>query len=195
MQVWLGIGMNLGLLKIARQEPVSFDVVFTGGRSVVTVFLSAIIVGVIVGAPVVFILSLGLVGMFAMMQRLESVMVLILFVLGCGFALVWLLYLIARLMQFYYLAIDRNLGVFESIQRSWRSTKSRAATIILVFLLQMVLGIAGVLACCVGLIFALPLSSMLSVVTYLALTEPAKTVAKAGPEGWDEELFIYPDGP
>jgi len=188
--LWLGIGMNLGLIKIARHEPVSFDVIFTGGRSVLRVFLGSILIGVIVGAPL-YVVAAGLVALFLTMQPMESLTALLLFVLGCGLAAVLLLYLVARLMQFYYLVIDRDLGVMESIQRSWQLTTDRAATIMLVYLLQICVFMAGLIACCVGLIFAWPLCALINVVTYLALTGPAQTALKAPPTTGDEDLF-YP---
>jgi len=188
VEAWLGIGMNLGLLKIARREPVSFEVIFTGGRAVVSTILAAIVVGVLIGAPL-FILVLGLMALFVTgIQHMDSWGALVLFVLGCGLGAVFFFYMIARLMQFYYLVIDRNLGVFESIQLSWHLTRGRAATIFLVYILQMCVGLAGLLACCVGVIFAAPLSSLMSVVTYLALSEPARPVDKTPPIVWVEEL-------
>jgi len=186
LQVWLGIGMNRGLLKIARREPVSFDVIFTGGRSLATTILAGFVVFVIIAAPV-FVLSMGLIALFLLMRRMESLIVLLLFMVGSGLGAVLLLYLSARLMQFYYLVIDRNLGVLESIQWSWQLTRDRVSTIILVYLLQICVFMAGFLACCVGLIFALPLSALINVVTYLALTEPARAADKTPPVAWEEE--------
>ena len=186
VQVWLGIGMNRGLLKIARNEPVSFDVIFTGGRSLLTTIRAGIVVFLIIAAPV-FILGMGLVALFLLMQRTESLIPLLLFVGGSGLGAVLLLYLSARLMQFYYLVIDRNVGVLESIQWSWQLTRDRVSTIILVYLVQICVFIAGLLACCVGLIFAMPLYGLISVVTYLALTEPARAADKTPPVAWEEE--------
>jgi len=188
VQVWLGIGMSLGLLKIARREPVSFEVLFTGGQAVVSTIMAAIVAGGIIGVPLI-ILASGLIVLFVTgIQHMDSWGALILFVLGCGLTAVFLFYMMARLMQFYYLVMDRNLGVLDSIQLSWQLTRGRAATIILVYLLQIVVNLAGLLACCVGLIFALPLSSLLNIVTYLALSEPAKAVDKTPPIVWEEEL-------
>ncbi len=46
-----------------------------------------------------------------------------------------MLYLVARLIQFFYLVIDRDAGVFESIRLSWHLTTNRAATIMVIYLL------------------------------------------------------------
>ncbi|MFI5455154.1 MAG: hypothetical protein ACHRXM_06845 [Isosphaerales bacterium] len=186
VQVWLEIGLNRGLLKIARHEPVSFDVIFSGGKSLGATLLAGIVVSMIIAAPA-FILGMGLVALFLSMQRMEPLIAGLLFVVGGGLGVVLLVYLNARLMQFYYLVIDRNLGVLESIEWSWRLTKDRVSTIILVYLVQICVFMAGILACCVGLIFAWPLFDLIRVVTYLALTEPARAAGTTPPVAWEEE--------
>jgi uncharacterized membrane protein len=173
IQLWLGIGMNLGLLKIARQRPVSPEVLFTGGRSLVTLVLACI---VLVGMLVVPALGIA-VALSALFVAVlpAGPLVAILFLLGCGGSVSALgLYLVARLLQFYFLVIDRNFGILDSIRGSWQLTQGRAATIILVYGVQICVVLGGFLACCVGLVVALPVSSVMSVVTYLALAEPPK---------------------
>jgi uncharacterized membrane protein len=129
-----------------------------------------------------------LVVLFLMLQNQGSAGVIVL-VLGAPFVGVMLLYLCARIFQFYYLVIDRNAGVLDSIRLSWELTRGRAGTIILVYLLQIALGIAGFLALCVGAIFTLPLSSLLLVVTYLALAGIAKPAPKLpSEENWEADL-------
>jgi hypothetical protein len=187
VQAWLGIGMNRGLLRIARREPVALGIIFSGGRSLVTVILAAIIVAVMIVLPP------GVVaGMFfpliAALWRTRSATVILLF-LACGVLSVGLMvYLTARLMQFYFLAIDRNAGIIHSIHWSWKLTRGRASTIILVYLLQICVGLAGFLACCIGIIIAWPVSSMITVVTYLALSEREKPVEKPPPIVWEEDI-------
>jgi hypothetical protein len=187
VQVWLGIGMSRGLISVARHEPVSFDVIFSGRGRVATMMLAGIIVFVIIGAPIL-LLSLVIVATYLSMARVEPLSVLLVFVFGGGSGAAWIIYMAARLMQFYFLVIDREVDVFQSIQWSWRLTRDRASTIILVSMLQFCVGLAGFLACCVGCIVALPLSSMMGVVTYLALVEPAKTTDTTPPVTWEEEL-------
>jgi uncharacterized membrane protein len=187
VQVWLGIGMNRGLLRVARREPVSFAVIFTGGGPLVTVVLAGILVGVLILLPLGTFAG-AIATLLLALRRMESVSMFV-SILACGgLGLALVLYLSARLMQFYFLAIDRNAGVFQSIQWSWQLTRGRSATVILVYLLQVCVGLAGLLACCVGVIIALPVSSMLAVVTYLALAEPAKPLGEPPPIAWIEEV-------
>jgi hypothetical protein len=187
VQVWLGIGTNRGLLKIARREPVSFDVIFSGGRPLVNVIIAAILVGMLILLPVGAAV-LAITELVTLWRNTESIAIPLVILACAGLGLVIVLYLTARLMQFYYLAIDRGAGIFQAIQGSWQLTRGRVPTLILVYLLQACVGLAGLLACCVGLIVALPLSNMISVVTYLALAEPAKPVAEPAPIFWLDDV-------
>jgi hypothetical protein len=185
--VWLNIGMNRGLLKIARREPVSFEILFTGGRSLRKVILGSIISGALIFLPPCVLVG-SLVALSLTSGRLEPTFAVPFVVAGCVVAAMLCLNMMARLLQFYYLLVDRDMGVWESLARSWQITARRAATIIQVYMLQICVAIAGLLACCVGLIVALPLCSLISVVTYLALVEPARAVEKAPDPVWNDEL-------
>ena len=77
-----------------------------------------------------------------------------------------------RLGQFPYLIIDRGEGVLDSLRMSMRLTRGRATTVFLVYLAQLTINLAGLLAFNVGLLLTLPMTSLLSAVTYHALCGP-----------------------
>src|SRR5262249_35554813 len=54
LQVWLGIGTSLCLFRIARRMPYSLDIIFSGGRSLLSVLISGTIVLVIAFLAPVF---------------------------------------------------------------------------------------------------------------------------------------------
>ena len=82
-----------------------------------------------------------------------------------------------RLGQFPFLIIDRDAGVLESHRLSWELTRGRAATVFLVYLAQLTINLAGLLTFYVGLFVTLPLTSLVTAVTYNALCgHPAATV-------------------
>ena len=171
-----------------RGEPVSFDVLFSGGRYLLTVIGAALLLGLL------------LVGLMAVPGGLVAAAVYVLRGqqgAGPALAVVFVVFLIglfiygmARLMQYYFLIIDQDAGVVDSIQRAWELTRGRAGTIIVIFLLQIVITFAGVLALCVGLVFAVPLSNLLQVVTYVALIGPQKPAAEHRMPftNWEEDL-------
>ncbi len=167
-----------------RRQPASFDIVFSGGPYLLSVILAAIIFGLII---VVTCMPVALIaGIVFWVQGDATVGVAVAVLAGC-LALVALLYLYARLFPFFYLIIDRNAGALDSIRLSWQITEKRAGTIIVLYFLQLAIYIAGILALCVGLIFAIPLMTMIQVVTYLALTGKAKAPVRTLTT-WEEEL-------
>ncbi len=193
IQVWLSIGMMMGLLKIARGQRVSFDVLFSGGRYLLKTILAL---------GVMIILSLGLLvlllvvaGVITLVFRHQmSVGVAFLIAADIGW-IVSLVYMCARLGQFYFLVMDQDAGVIESIRLSWEITRGRGGTVILVYLSLGVFIIAGMLALGVGLVIAIPFCCLLLVVTYLSAIGPSKPVEGAPQEpvrewltNWDEEL-------
>jgi uncharacterized membrane protein len=126
---------------------------------------------------------------FAALQN-QSAAAAGIFVACTAFMIFSVFYLIARMWQFYFLIIDRDAGVFESIQLSWRITRGRAGTIFLVYIMQLALTVFGFLALCVGLIFTVPLSYMLLTVTYLAMLGPTKPPDRMPFTNWDDDLQV-----
>ncbi len=88
-----------------------------------------------------------------------------------GLGSVLVLVVLARLGQFGYLILDRNAGVLESLRDSWRLTRGRVTTVLLMYLAHVAINLAGGLAFCVGLFFTVPLTSLLLATTYDALSE------------------------
>jgi hypothetical protein len=195
IQAWLGIGMNLGLLKIARGQPVSFDVLFSGGRYLLRSILAWIIM-ILLFAAFVFV-PVFMAGVIAAALRGQAAILFAALISGGILWIGFLIYMCTRLWQFYFLVMDQDAGVFESIQLSWEITRGRAGTIILVYLSQMVFIVAGILAVCVGLVIAIPFSNLLLVVAYLSLLgrpQMPDEGATSGPQArewftnWEEEL-------
>ena len=193
VQVWLGIGMNLGLLRIARGQPISFDVLFSGGRYLVRSILGWIIASVLLIA--VLLVPWFLVFALAMAFRDQGAIAFPVMIAGGVGCLVLMFYLAARFSQFSFLVLDRDAGAIEAIQSSWELTRGHAGTIVLVYISQLVFLLAGLLAFCVGLIVAIPFSNVLLTVTYLAVTGAEKSGRGAAqlPEriaftNWDEDL-------
>jgi hypothetical protein len=185
IQVWLGIGVTIGLLKIARGDAVALEDVFSGGRFLWRTLVASLLCGLIMlGA--LFVPIFVMFALVPMLQGNSSVVAVIVFPAVCVISVFAFLFLMARLLQFYYLIIDRNARIVESLQVAWKMTKNRASTIVLLILGQFAIVLAGFLAFCVGLVFALPFISLLQVVTYLALRGSAAPAPVA--DAWEEDL-------
>jgi hypothetical protein len=175
LQIWVAwIGQTIALLKIARGAPAAFEDVLKGGRFVLTLILATIVFIAVLAVPVFIAVGAITAGMVMMPELSVVATVLLFLVVSVPIGLVVVL-LTVRLCMYYYMVIDRDAGVFESFRRSWDCTRNQGSTITLVFCVQLAILLAGFLAFCVGLIFAIPLGNLLVPVTYLFLTETGTT--------------------
>lgn len=76
------------------------------------------------------------------------------------------IYLALRYGQYLTAMVDRNLGVMESFSYSSTITTGNRMNLFLLFLLSMAVALAGMLALCVGLIFAIPVVWLAWMVAY-----------------------------
>ena len=83
--------------------------------------------------------------------------------------------------QLYCLIVDRNAGILESLSLSKQITDGNKLTLLAIYVLLILVNLAGFLACCIGLVFTVPFSALMNVVIYLALTgQPTADVQYAG---------------
>lgn len=83
--------------------------------------------------------------------------------------------------QFFYLIIDRNVGIIESLELSKQITHGNKLMIFVLWLLAAGLSIAGFLMCCIGVVFTVPLASLMYAVAYLAMTGQPTGESRYGP--------------
>ena len=76
------------------------------------------------------------------------------------------IYIAMRYGQFFYAIIDKDMGVIESFKYSSSITTNNRMKLLVLILLYFVIALAGVLALCVGLFFAIPVIYMSGVVAY-----------------------------
>ncbi len=186
IQAWLGVGMTLAMLKIARGELLTFEDVFRGGRFLLTALLAWVVHKLLIAVPIVVATGV-IIGGILVMENQSGVAAFLLFLVVSSLAGLVFIVLAARVSMYYYLVIDRDAGVLDSVLQSWRLCRNQVGTITLVYFVQFAVLLAGVLAFCVGLVFALPLISLLEAVTYLALTGGATAGEKKPRFAWEED--------
>jgi hypothetical protein len=184
--LWLAIGQSRAYLKIVRNEQVTFAEVFQGGRYLLTMLIAVIIL--FAAAFVMSILGgvVSALGLAAIGN--QSAGGIFVFVAGISATAVLGIYLMIRLSLFYYLIIDRDAGVIDSLGQSWQLTRNQAGTILLVYLLTFAITMAGLLALCVGLIFAWPLVGLLMPMTYIGTTGTGPRPPEKAELIWEDEL-------
>jgi hypothetical protein len=182
---WMQIGQNRALLKIARREPVAIDDLFRGGPYLLTTLLAMLVLLAAAGTPLWIIDRLT---EAILSESHDNLMMIVLtLAMGIGLGMGVVLAVLVRLGFSSYLIFDRGAGVWESVQGSWHLTRGQVATVILVYLAHLTVNFAGLLAFCVGLVFTLPLTSLLLAVTYQALSEGPLGLGRSGTAKWDEE--------
>ncbi|MES2995554.1 MAG: GYF domain-containing protein [Verrucomicrobiota bacterium] len=75
-------------------------------------------------------------------------------------------YLAIRLGWSQIAIVDRNLGVFEALRYSWNITRRNFWKLVGVGIVGMLIALAGVLLCFVGLLFAIPVVWLLGILAY-----------------------------
>ena len=101
------------------------------------------------------------------------------------------IYLALKYQFFVYLLVDKNLGVFESLQTSARMTEGEKWQLFGLSLALLALNIAGALALLIGLLVTIPVSALAFVFVYRKLSKrleqgvtpvtPAPVVAASTP--------------
>lgn len=180
--VWIYIGVALGLLKIARGQETSLGELFNGGAYFLRVFGASLLYGLMVMGVFSILFFPALVGILVALQGGDEAL-MIFAAIGLGL-LCWIPAMILSLMysQFYYLIIDRDVGVLESFSLSREITTGNKLTLFVIWVLIGLLNMAGVLPCFLGLLFTIPFTALLNLIVYLAMTgQPTADQRPHGP--------------
>jgi hypothetical protein len=91
--------------------------------------------------------------------------------------------IIALGMQFVvYIVCDKNVGYLEAMKVSWRLTDGHKVDILLLLIILFFLNIAGLLACCVGVIATTAIAQGSLAIVYDRLAEPGNAYLESGEE-------------
>jgi phage FluMu protein Com len=180
--VWIWIGVAMGLLKIARGQETSIGDIFNGGPYFLRILGASILYGLMVGAVFAILFVPGMVAVMLALQGGDEA-VIIFALVGLGLVC-WIPALVVSLIysQFYYLIIDQDVGIMESLSLSKQIMMGNKLTVFVIWVLMGLLNLAGILACCVGLLFTIPFTAMVNLVVYLAMTgQPTGYRGASGP--------------
>ena len=169
--IWIALGQVRGMISIARGQPTSIGVLFSGGPYLIPCILAGILLGLVnlaiwligaaVAGPVAF-LGLHGGGEERWIVALVGSVVL---------AMVPVIVVFLTFSQFHYFIIDRTADALESLGLSRQITSGNKLTLFCSYLLVGLLGIAGTLACCVGLLFGVgPYVALLLAMFYLTMS-------------------------
>ena len=167
LQFWLSVGQSMALLKIARDRPAEFGDVFGGSPYLLRAFFASFVFGFAMLAVIFpFIIPVAI---FADDASTRGIAIVASAVLGLTAASL----LAARFCLFLFAIIDQEAGILDSLSLSSRITKGRVLTLISAWGMTLLINLAGLLACGVGLIFTVPLTMLILPVTYASFAQAA----------------------
>jgi hypothetical protein len=173
---WLTIGQNLALLAVARDLRPAYPRVFRGFPFLLTTLLAGLVFMAAVGlAALCFLIWVPVRGGMIGPGGGAGVAAAVCF--AC--ALLAAGYVGLRLSQYHLMIVDQGAGVLEALLWSWEVTRRHEGTLLLVWLTVLLVNLAGLLPCFLGLPFTIPFTNVVLTVTFLALTgQPVGTDRK-----------------
>lgn len=169
--VWINIGVALGLLKLARGQKAEIGDMFTGGPYLVRILFASLLVGIIVLGIFGVLFGPSLAVVLLALEGAEDGVIAVTVISLILVCLIPVVIVSLMFSQFYYLILDQDVGILESLSLSRQVMVGNKLT---VFLVNLVTGIIGlllvILTCGLGLFAVGPYLALLRVVIYLAVT-------------------------
>ena len=170
-------GIHICLLRKANGQLVKFEMLFQGFNYFGQSFLATIVMmaPILVCVLIYYILAFGgMIGVAVMVEQKggrppdQSVGLLLLgWVLVVTLVFIAVMLLLQGLFLFVFpLIVDRELSGWEAVTTSFRAAFANLGGVLAIIFLEFLLGLAGVLACYVGVIFVLPISYAMTAVAY-----------------------------
>lgn len=167
-QFWITIGMTVALLRLARGQDAEFAELFRGGRFFWRYVGAALICGLAL-VPV-FLVCAAPAGVAIALTRGEPSGPAVAVIIACVIlGVVGMIFVSVRLYLFPYVLVDRDCGAVDSVRASFEISRGHALELFGVGLLSGLIGISGILACGVGLLFTYPLSLLIAATAYALL--------------------------
>ncbi|MDZ7619315.1 MAG: hypothetical protein U1E05_20135 [Patescibacteria group bacterium] len=79
-------------------------------------------------------------------------------------------FLLLMFWPFYWLIIDRNVGIVDSFDLAMQITRGNKATVLLIAVVMFLLTLVSIIPCGLGLLVTMPLFTLMWAVVYLAMT-------------------------
>lgn len=163
--LWLSLGAISYVIKIARGQPVTFGEVFSAARFLPTAIGAYLLMMLIsFGATFVVLIPIGMIGALAANNEAVSAIAgLVGQLLNFGLSM-----LISIVMAFVFpFIVDRDAGVMEAIRGSFELATRNFLSLIVIWIVLVVVTIAGIIPCGLGLFFAVPYAFLAWIVSYL----------------------------
>jgi len=164
VSIYMALGLARVALDIIEGKPVQIGQLFSQGEKVAGAFGGAIFLQVVTLAPLVatFIPFLNAVRETGAPTAAQAMGVCI----GSLATVVLSAFFYARFGFFQAAMVDRNMGVLEAFRESSRLTRGNRWTVIGLFIVVLLITLAGMMMLCIGLIFTIPLTTLTWFIAY-----------------------------
>lgn len=165
--IWLNLGAFRFFLRIARGgEPVIADM-FTGSRGYLPALWATLLYMLVFFGAALVLVGPGI-AVGAIMG--DETVGLVLALAGGLVMIVLFMYLFLVYGQFMLVIADRECGAMDGFRISREITAGNRVSIFLLFILISLVNVAGMLACCVGLLVSVPYSWSAMAIAYLMMS-------------------------
>ncbi len=168
-------GLFYVTLQAIRQQPASAGDVFEGfRRAFIQLVLGYVVSAILTGLCVIPAVIVGLATLLpSLTHNQEPSLGAILATAGVGLVcLIPLIFLTVNWMFTLPLIVDKRLDFWPAMQTSWKMVRKHWWPLFGLILLVAVMNVAGVLLCCVGLLFSMPLGIAAMMYAYEAIFSP-----------------------
>ncbi|MFN0054373.1 MAG: hypothetical protein ACKV0T_19525 [Planctomycetales bacterium] len=166
-------------LKVGRGETATPGDLLAGGRHVIRAIVASILLLVAMFLVAAVCLSPGIA--MAIVKGMQPVTLLLL-IPGGLVAMVLIIWINLQFFFYSFVLVDKDVGTIEALRQARALTSGHLLELFVLSIVWFGMGVVGILALCVGILFALPLSLVCQGVAYHLLTREhaSETVADAG---------------
>lgn len=171
-QTYIGIGQVQIALKLGRQQRAEFGDMFGGGSRLGPVIGWMFLVGIAVYAPLLIVILIAAGIGVAAGGGGGGGEVIGLSILAFG--LLWVVALITAVLYFwpsYFLVVDGRSSVLESFGKAARISEGNKLNVVVLWFISVLAMLLGLVALCIGVLFAAPLVGLLFAVAYLMMSK------------------------
>jgi len=165
---WLTAGIIVFYLKMVLRNTPQIGDIFTGGKYLLRLLLAQLVVGLVFFG--FLLVGCGIPALIGGLATGDEQGALI--GAGAGFLICLIPMTIIGLMvsQYQYLIVQQDVAAMESLQLSMQVTKGNKLSLFLLGIFSTAVVFLGLIALCVGIIFAIPYVFVMGAMAYLAVT-------------------------
>jgi len=171
LATYLQLGYCNLTLKAVKFDAPDFPDMFPNGSKYLKFLGSAIIIMIVSSVGLVpMIISVVYLVTSAISGGEPTVAFIIAYIMSIGFALVWSLFLYTIWGFCIFGILEKDLGPVEALKYSATITKGRRWKIFWTIVLLGIVAMAGIIACCVGILFTIPLGLLGFATIYIKIS-------------------------